>query len=110
MLSQIKILLFTLLFTLPIVFYAISFSGGISNEHSRWSEFGSFLSGIYGTFAFIILAYTTNLTRKQFKIQNEDNVFFKLYESLQTRITNSSISLDNVEYTANQTLKKLTEE
>lgn len=77
--------------------------------HSRWGEFGSFLGGIYGSFAFIILAYTTNLTRQQFKTQNEDNIFFKLYESLQIRITNSSMIVDDVEFTANKTLKTITE-
>lgn len=107
--NRILITVLSVLFILPLIFYAWNFQGGISSNHSRWSELGSFLSGIYGTFAFIILAYTTNLTRKQFKVQNEDNVFFKLYESLQTRIINSSISVEENEYTASKTLKKLTE-
>lgn len=107
--NRIIIFLLSLLFILPIVFYSINFNGGVSNEHSRWGEFGSLLSGIYGSFAFIILAYTTNLTRQQFKTQNEDNIFFKLYESLQIRITNSSIIVNDVEFTANKTLKTITE-
>jgi hypothetical protein len=81
----------------------------LSIVHHEWSEFGSYLSGVYGTLAFLILAYTTNITRKQFKTQNEDNVFFKLYDSLQVRIVNSSITILDSEYSSHQTLKVLAE-
>lgn len=97
------------LFLLPIFIYLYSFHGSLSIEHHKWSEFGSYLSGVYGTLAFLILAYTTNITRKQFKTQNEDNVFFKLYDSLQNRIVNSSITILDSEHSAHQTLKVLAE-
>ncbi len=87
--------------------YLFVFHGTLSIEHNRWSEFGSYLSGIYGTLAFLILAYTTDITRKQFKTQNEDNVFFKLYDSLQNRIVNSSITISESEHSGHQTLKVL---
>lgn len=93
--------------SIPLVFYLFKFNGHLSDNHTTWAEFGSYVSGVYGTFAFLILAYTTDLTRKQFKIQNEDNVFFKLYESLQSRITNITAIVDDKEHAAHQVLKIL---
>ena len=102
-----KVILFILviLFTLPIVAYVSSFHGELSAEHERWSQFGSYLSGVYGTLAFLILAYTTNMTRRQFKAQNDDNVFFKLHESHQNRIFNSSIEVSGKEYRSYEVVK-----
>lgn len=57
--------------------------------------------------AFFALAYTTNITRKQFKIQNEDSVFFKLYDSLQNRISMATVSIDGNKYSAHQLIKIL---
>ncbi len=95
---------------IPFVIYLFEFHGSISANHVRWAEFGSYLGGIYSTFAFLILAYTTNITRKQFKTQNEDNIFFKLYDSLQKRILNNSIKSNNItEHLAHQTLKIMAE-
>lgn len=104
------LILLLLCSALPIIMYINIFGIHFNTKHSSWGEFGSFLSGVYGSFAFLILAYTTHLTRTQFKIQNEDNVFFKLYESLQKRIENYSIHIEDKEYTGNQALKILTEE
>lgn len=99
-----------LLSLLPIGLYLHTFGSTIYSSHQSWGEFGSFLSGIYGSFAFLILAYTTHLTRVQFKIQNEDNIFFKLFEALQKRIESYAITTENKEYKGNQALKILTEE
>ncbi|MDD5035521.1 MAG: putative phage abortive infection protein [Methylococcaceae bacterium] len=103
MYKQMLITLFAVL-SLPLIFYFLTFHGSLSVKHDRWAEFGSYLSGTYGTFAFIILAYTTNITRRQFTIQNEDNIFFKLYESLKNRIDNSLVVIDNTEHTKHKTL------
>lgn len=97
------------LFLFPVFIYFYAFHGSLSIEHNKWSEFGSYLGGVYGTLAFLILAYTTNITRKQFKTQNEDNVFFKLYDSLQNRIVNSSIKVLDSEHSAHHVLKALAE-
>ncbi|HEY5580406.1 MAG TPA: hypothetical protein VIK56_04460 [Rhodoferax sp.] len=96
-----------LLSAVPLGIYIFNFHGSFSTKHGEWGEFGSYVSGVYGTLAFLVLVYTTNITRRQFQIQNEDNVFFKLYESLQNRITNSSTVVGDATHTAHQTLKAL---
>lgn len=92
---------------MPLVIYFYNFSDGFSTEHSTWSEFGSYIGGIYGALAFFALVYTTNITRKQFNIQNEDSVFFKLYDSLQNRITTANLAIDGDKYSAHQLIKML---
>lgn len=57
--------------------------------------------------AFVALVYTTNITRKQFNIQNEDSVFFKLYDSLQNRISIATLSIDGDKFSAHQLIKML---
>lgn len=93
----------------PIAFYIGTFGGGISREHDRWGEFGSYLSGLYGSLALAVLAYTTFLTQNQFKRQNEDSVFYKLIDSLQYRIQHSSVVVNNEEISAHKSLKHITE-
>ena len=92
---------------MPLAVYFYNFNGGLSSDHSTWAELGSYLGGSYGALAFIALIYTTNITRKQFKIQNEDSVFFKLYDSLQNRISIATISIDGKECDAHQLIKEL---
>lgn len=103
----VLLIIASVLFVTPLVIYFYNFNGGFSTEHSKWSEFGSYLGGIYGALAFFALAYTTNITRKQFKIQNEDSVFFKLYDSLQNRISIATLSIDGNKYSAHQLIKML---
>ncbi|NJL36643.1 MAG: hypothetical protein HC840_06665 [Leptolyngbyaceae cyanobacterium RM2_2_4] len=55
--------------------------------------------------ALIVVAYTTYLTREQFKRQNEDGIFFKLFKGLQNRIQNSIIIVDDEEISAYKCLK-----
>jgi hypothetical protein len=93
----------------PLGIYLFNFHGSLSPEHQEWAEFGSYVSGAYGAFAFLILAYTTNLTRRQFQIQNQDNFFFKLHDSLESRIANNTVVVGNTMYTAHQTLKVVAE-
>lgn len=93
----------------PIAVYTGTFSGGISREHDRWGEFGSYLSGLYGSLALAVLVYTTYLTQNQFKRQNEDSVFYKLIDSLQYRIQHSSVVVNNEEISAHKSLKHITE-
>ena len=94
---------------LPLLFYFWQFHGSLVQDHLRWSEFGSYLSGVYGTLALIIVGYSTYLTRRQFKTQSEDSVFFKLFELLQNRIENSQISINEEVFTAQRSLKVIAE-
>lgn len=89
----------------PIALYLVKFHGGLADEHVRWGEAGSYLSGIYGSLALLVLAYTTYLTQTQFKRQNEDSVFYKLFDSLQYRIQHSSVVIDRNELSAHKSLK-----
>lgn len=93
----------------PVVVYFNQFHGPLAAEHGRWGEFGSYLSGVYGSLALIILTYTTCLTRNQFRRQNEDSVFFKLFESLQNRIQQSTIKVGDSEFPAHKSLKYIAE-
>ncbi|WP_205230283.1 putative phage abortive infection protein [Azospira oryzae] len=103
--KNLRVSFATLIVAFPLGIYFFHFYGQLSTNHGEWGDFGSYISGVYGTLAFVVLAYTTNITRRQFQIQNEDNIFFKLYESLQNRITNSSALVGDANHTAHQTLK-----
>jgi hypothetical protein len=89
----------------PTILYFAKFHNGLSDEHVRWGEVGSYLSGTYGSLALLVLAYTTYLTQTQFKRQNEDSIFYKLFDSLQYRIQSSSIVIDKNEFSAHNSLK-----
>ncbi len=91
----------------PIAIYVDTFYDGLSKEHNRWGEFGSYLSGLYGSLALGVLVYTTYLTQRQFKRQNEDSVFYKLIDSLQNRIQHSIVSVDGKDFSAHKSLKHI---
>lgn len=99
----------TIVVLAPIALYLLKFHGGLTDQHVRWGEVGSYFSGIYGSLALLVLAYTTYLTRNQFKHQNEDSIFYKLFESLQYRIQHSSIVVNGKEFTAHKSLKYIAE-
>ncbi|MDO8773821.1 MAG: hypothetical protein Q7K57_34930 [Burkholderiaceae bacterium] len=96
-------------FLLPVGLYVFKFGSALTDSHAHWGEFGSYLSGVYGSLALVILAYTTYLTQTQFKRQNEDSVFFKLFDSLQNRVANSVIRVDGDELSAHQCSKYIAE-
>ncbi|MCK0545922.1 hypothetical protein JTE78_25100 [Pseudomonas syringae pv. aptata] len=89
----------------PAILYLSKFHGGLTDQHGRWGEVGSYFSGIYGSLALLVLAYTAHLTQAQFRRQNEDSIFYKLFDSLQHRIQNSSISIKGKEFSAHKSLK-----
>lgn len=94
----------------PAILYLSKFHGGLTDQHGRWGEAGSYFSGIYGSLALLVLAYTTYLTQAQFRRQNEDSIFYKLFDSLQYRIQNSSISTGGKEFSAHKSLKYIVDE
>jgi len=57
-------------------FYFYHFSGGLSSEHGRWSEFGGFIGGtlspILSFFALIALLSTVALQNKQLDISSKE--------------------------------------
>jgi hypothetical protein len=91
----------------PAAVYFLKFHGTLADEHVRWGELGSYLSGVYGSLALFVLAYTTFLTQAQFKRQSEDSIFYKLFDSLQYRIQHSSVSIEGNELSAHKSLKHI---
>jgi hypothetical protein len=63
---------------LPAVLYFWVFHSGLEQIHSRWGEFGSFLSPVVSILAFVGLLYSIEVTRNQFQRQSEENGFFNL--------------------------------
>ncbi|MDO2950292.1 hypothetical protein [Aeromonas simiae] len=65
----IKVAILSLLFS-PVVLYINTFGGELSQDHSRWSEFGSVIGGIYAPIlGFITLVVLTC----QLSLQNKMN-------------------------------------
>lgn len=94
---------------LPIIIYRLNFSGELSEKHETWGEFGSYLSGIYGSLALILVAYSTFLTRRQFSRQNEDSIFFNSFEALKKRIESCEIVANDERITSYKCLKFIVE-
>lgn len=61
---------------LPVTIYFISFHSGLSADHTRWSEFGSFIGGSVGSLlsflTIIIILWNSHLQRAQFNIEREN--------------------------------------
>tara|TARA_R110001583_G_scaffold65264_1_gene188666 strand:- start:21546 stop:22559 length:1014 start_codon:yes stop_codon:yes gene_type:complete len=70
----------------PLALYLFNFPHGLSDDISDWAAFGSYIGGVYGAMAFVAVAISLHLTRTQFAIQHEEDVFYKATESLQARI------------------------
>lgn len=98
-----------LLFLSPLILYYFYFPGSFTSNHTKWAEFGSYISGVYGALAFLILAVTTVITRQQFKIQNQDNIFFSLHQALENRIATAATLAGESKLTAHQVLKLISE-
>jgi len=76
--NKTLIIFLTLLGLLPVGLYIYKFHYGLTDIHSRWGEFGSFLSPMVGLLAFAGVLYSIEITKDQFKQQSEDNGFFSL--------------------------------
>jgi len=100
---------FVALAIFPVLLYVTNFSGGLSKDSSRWGEFGSYLSGVYGSLALAVLIYTTISSQNQFKRLNEDNIFYRLLDALHARILHNSISIDAGEISGYRSIKYIAE-
>ncbi|EEL6231334.1 hypothetical protein LOA39_004435, partial [Salmonella enterica] len=67
---------------LSLVLYLWEFNSGLSNNHTKWGEFGSYFGGItdplISVMAFIGLLKSISLTKSQFEIQSQESTFFNL--------------------------------
>ncbi len=114
-LLRILIAFFVVIGLALILIYLISFRGGLSDSHSRWSEFGAFIGGvlspIVGILAFIGLFYNLELTKKQFKKENSDSTFFKMIDLHLKKVESVSyLNSNDVEITSFHAFKHYVEE
>jgi hypothetical protein len=67
-----------------MILYFLEFHAGLSASHSSWGEFGSFFGGVISPvvaiLAFITVLYSFDLTKDQFKKNNENSTFFSLID------------------------------
>lgn len=101
------LLLIAIAFLTPLAIYLTKFGVSFSTTHTHWGEFGSYISGVYGSLALVIVTYTTYLTQVQFKRENEDNVFFRLFDSFQNRVEISNVRINEENLSAHQCLKHI---
>lgn len=66
----LRTILFAIIFFTPILIYILIFGSSLSTEHERWSQFGSFISGIYAP---IISILTITILLKQLELQHKYN-------------------------------------
>lgn len=75
---------------LSLVLYLWEFNSGLSNNHTKWGEFGSYFGGITGplisVMAFIGLLKSISLTKSQFEIQSQESTFSTFLTSIQTKL------------------------
>jgi hypothetical protein len=85
--------LFTAVAVLPVAIYMLNFPDGISEKNSDWAAFGAYIGGVYGALAFVAVAISLHLTRVQFFIQHEEDLFYRSVEGLQARIMVTLVNL-----------------
>lgn len=86
------VIIFWILMLIPIFLYALYFSGGITSEHQRWSEFGDYFSGIAGMLNVITFVVLTILihtaerkqAEKSTRYHAEEFIIKKIQEQLET--------------------------
>lgn len=71
--------------------YLYKFHSPLSNNHTKWGEFGSYFGGVTGplvsVMAFIGLLKSISLTKKQFEIQSQESTFFNLLTFHTSKVT-----------------------
>lgn len=94
----VRTIIFAIILSTPIIIYIFTFGSSLSTEHERWSQFGSFISGIYAP---IISILTITILLKQIELQHkynthvEDQAFiFSAREDLKEYITKILDSID----------------
>ena len=71
--------------------YLSEFHSPLSNNHTKWGEFGSYFGGVTGplvsVMAFIGLLKSISLTKKQFELQSQESTFFNLLNFHTSKVT-----------------------
>ncbi|AVW95448.1 hypothetical protein BJL85_22400 [Vibrio parahaemolyticus] len=95
------------LFLMPLAGYVWTFRGGFSDVSSDWADFGSYVGGVYGALGFFAVAFSIYSNSRQNLKLEQDQVFYKSMELLNSRISNSSIFINDQSYQGATILKKM---
>ncbi|MFT6834266.1 MAG: hypothetical protein ACJA0H_000294 [Francisellaceae bacterium] len=91
---KLAIFFFGLLAIAIFVLYTSQFTGGLSESHTVWGEFGSFFGGILSpivsVLAFVGLLYSMEQTKSQFKQQSEESSFYSLLNFYQAKVSQTA--------------------
>lgn len=91
---KLAILSFGLMAITILLLYINKFSGGLSESHTVWAEFGSFFGGvlspIVSVLAFVGLLYSMDQTKFQFKQQREENSFYSLLNFYHSKVSQAA--------------------
>lgn len=93
--------LLILIVTAPVATYVSMFGWMILDDHSRWSEFGSYMAGVYspiiGVFTLMILRGQFKLQRRQF-LEQQQQIERQMYESrIERTVEEFSFFVDRLE-------------
>lgn len=91
------IVIIVVIIVIAISVYCIVFDGGLSKEHQRWGEVGSFIGALTGLLAFAGVLYSIKTNSKQVKIQEERNTFFQLLAQHHRQVDNMNYKTDENE-------------
>jgi len=90
--------------------YISTFNGGISADHSKWSEFGSFFGGIFSAIfsfaSFITLIYIFISEKEERAKENEENLFFTYMNIFHNAKNNISLRIDDEQLVGLQVISK----
>lgn len=110
----VSIIITSIIGLIFLILYLFTFHNGLSEIHGAWGEFGAFFGGVISPviaiLAFITVLYSFDLTKEQFKKNNDNSTFFSLIE-LHGKKVNSIKYLGSEKEPENfQAFKEYTEE
>jgi len=100
-------ILLLFLFSAPLLAYFGTFNEGFSEVSSDWANFGSYIGGVYGALGFFAVAFSIYANSKQNLKLEQDQVFYKSMELLNSRVSSASISIGDESYQGASILKKM---
>ncbi len=98
-LANYSLLIILIILLLPICIYLFKFHNSLSDNHQSWSEFGSYIGGVYGPIISILSIIILIVTLKQMRSsQDQDREHFQiqLNEQSKQRSIDDIIMLTNM--------------
>src|ERR1700744_4643723 len=90
--SKKTIFIFVVVVFIPLLLYLFVFHGPFSRNSNDWGQFGSYIGGTLGSVGLFVLAYSIYQSSIQFKLQAQDQLFYKFLDTQQQRIVNFSLT------------------